>query len=270
VPVIAAGAMTPLFAVVAFQAASFTPAGVSRLYYADRLVQLPISIVGAVVGAVLLPELTRRLLSGERQGAVEAQNLALAMSFLIALPAALGLWLLAGPLAAILFERGAFGPDDTLGTATALAGLSLGLPFAVAGKVLAQTSFARGRTREVLWAGLVGLLATFALAFLLGHLAGLLGIGLGLSAGYLCYAATLVLALRQDGLWQADGRLISRLGRICLAGAALAVALLFIPAPTGALSLLALCLFAALFYFAAAFATGALTRADLALLTKKA
>jgi putative peptidoglycan lipid II flippase len=269
VPVVVAGLMTPLFSVVAFQAASFTPAGVSRLYYADRLAQLPVSIIGAIVAAVLLPELARRLLAGERDAAVEAQNLSLAMSVLIALPAAVGLTVLAGPLAAILFERGAFGGDDTAGTASALSGLALGLPFAVAAKVLAQTCFARGDTRAVLRAGFGGLLTAFCAALILGRFAGLFGIGLGVAAGNLCHAALLGLAVRRGGLWRVDATLLRRLLGTVLASLALAGALLLLPAPRGAISLLATCIAAAIFYFGAAWLLGAVTRAEIALLAKK-
>ena len=136
---VAASSALPLFVIVGTQAASFTPSAVSWLYFADRLMQLPFGIVASVVGVVLLPELARHHAAGRDAALVSAQNRALEIACLVAAPAAIGLGLCAETIVAVLFERGAFGADDTLGTAARPAGAGLGLPFAVAGKVLAQT-----------------------------------------------------------------------------------------------------------------------------------
>ena len=98
--------------------------------------QLPLGIIASAAGVVLLPELAAGLAAGQRQAVIAAQNRALELALLIALPAAVALACLAAPIASVLFERGAFGPEDSRGTAAALVGLSVGLPFAVVGKVL--------------------------------------------------------------------------------------------------------------------------------------
>jgi putative peptidoglycan lipid II flippase len=245
-------------------------------------VQLPLGIVGAIVGIVLLPELAARQAAppeqaapswaGVREPVLAAQNRALELGALVAVPAAVALTVLAGPIAAVLFERGAFSAADTRGTAAALQGLSLGLPFAVAGKVLAQTLFARAATRAALLAVALGLVTTFGAALILGGSLGVFGIGLGVALGCLAHAVALVAALRRDALWRPDARLSRRLGRIGLAGALLGLGLAGAKSvlSTSAAALSALCLGGFAFYAACAWLFGAVTRADVAQLAKKA
>lgn len=280
-PALAASAAAPLMILAANQVASFTPSAVSWLYYAERLFGLPLGFVGVAVGLVLLPEMAARDAAGDRARFLEAQNRALEAALLLALPAALGLGILAYPIAHVLFERGAFGPEDTAGTALALAGLSPGLPFAAAAKVLSQALFARARGRAALLACGLGVLVTAAAAFLLAERLGILGIGLGASVGLAAHAASLAVLLRGEGLWDTDARLrerLVRMGGACLAmGAALfglrdLVAGLAGPLRPGfvdALLLAGFCLVGLGVYAAAALAFGALTRDDLRRLRRR-
>src|SRR4051812_44014176 len=251
-PALVAGAAAQLFVLVGTQAASFLPSGLSWLYYADRVAQLPLGIIASAAGVVLLPELAAGLAAGQRQGVIAAQNRALELALLIALPAAVALGCLAQPVASVLFERGAFGPEDTQGTATALIGLSVGLPVAVAGKVLSQALFAEGNTRAPLIAVAAGLVATAAVSFGLSAMLGILGVTLGIAVGNLVFAIVLVAALRQAGLWRLDAALPDRLLRAALASALLGAALVAGTAilPASALSLSVLC-FGGLGFYAA-------------------
>jgi putative peptidoglycan lipid II flippase len=270
-PVLVAGAATQLFVLVGTQAASFVPSGLSWLYYADRVAQLPLGIIASSAGVVLLPDLAARLAAGDRAGVIATQNRALEMALLIALPATVALACVAGPMTAVLFERGAFGPDDTEGTAAALIGLSLGLPFAVIGKVLSQGLFAEGNTRAPLMALAIGLLATAAGSFGLAGVFGILGVSLGIAIGSVAFAGVLVLALRAAGLWALDTPLIRRVVRVVLASALLAAVL--VPGrallPGSAPGLAVLCIGGFAIYSATAWLLGAITAADLALLAKK-
>ena len=130
--------------VASWFATHLPPGTVSYLFYADRLVQLPLGIVGVALGTALLPALSRTV----REGALshEVLNRALELGLLLALPAAVGLALLAQPIVTVLFERGAFGPAASLATAQVLAALALGLPAQVLAKVLAPGFFAREDT----------------------------------------------------------------------------------------------------------------------------
>jgi putative peptidoglycan lipid II flippase len=225
-PALMASAAAQLMLVAATQVASFTPSAVSWLYYADRLVQLPLGFVGVAVGLVLLPEMAAHAATSDRRRFLETQNRALEASLLLALPAALALALLAVPIARVLFERGAFGPEDTTGTALAILGLSAGLPAAAVGKVLSQSLFARGRGRAALLAGGLGVLVTGAAAAGLGAGLGILGIGLGTALGLAAHAVALAACLHGEGLWAADARLRGRLARMLGACLAMGVVLL--------------------------------------------
>ncbi len=132
--------------------ASLLPVGtISALYYADRIAQLPLGVVGIAIGTALLPLLARQLRAGQAQSAMANQNRAIEFGLMLSLPAALALWLLADPLIRTLFERGRFGPDDTLRTASALAAYAVGLPAFVLVKALTPGFFAREDTRTPLY-----------------------------------------------------------------------------------------------------------------------
>ena len=127
--------------------ATHLPAGtVAYLFYADRLVQLPLGIVGVRPGhgAAARPEHGRAPTARPAQGVL---NRAVELALLLALPAAVGLVLLAQPIIHVLFERGAFGAEAALATGQVLAGLALGLPALCWRKVLAPGFYAREDTR---------------------------------------------------------------------------------------------------------------------------
>ncbi len=101
---------------------------VSWLYYADRLFQLPLGVIGVAIGVVLLPTLSHKLRSGDHAAVLASENRALEFALLLTLPAAIALFLAAEPIMRVLFERGAFTAVDTKATASMLAALALGLP----------------------------------------------------------------------------------------------------------------------------------------------
>ncbi|MGO4524445.1 murein biosynthesis integral membrane protein MurJ [Microvirga sp. 2MCAF35] len=272
-PVLLASGAMQLFILTATQIASFWPSGVSWLYYAERVMQLPLGLMAALGSGLLLPELARRHRAGETGAIVAAQNRALEVALLLALPASAALMVLARPMSSVLFERGAFQSSDAEGTALVLMALSAGLPFATAAKVLSQTLFARGSVKEVLVAALLGLALTIAASLLLAWPLGPTGIALGVSAGCIGHAAAIVSGLNRIGLWAPDRALAMRAMRIVLAVLAMSLGLvgagpLFPQA--GVASLAALCLGGLAFYALVAWATGAITRDDWAALTKKA
>ncbi|MGY4456869.1 putative peptidoglycan lipid II flippase [Bradyrhizobium sp. LB13.1] len=128
--------------------ASATPAAVSWLYFANRLIELPLGIVGVAMGTVLVPELTRAVSSGDRDAVAHAESRALELATGLALPATLGLIVLAKPIVRMLFEHGAFGAEDSAATARALMWLALGLPAHVLIKALSPAFYARGDTDD--------------------------------------------------------------------------------------------------------------------------
>src|SRR5439155_19784038 len=84
------------------------PGSASLLYYADRVNQLPLGVIGTAIGTAILPLLSRQAHSGERQAAIATLNRALEFSLVLTLPAALALAVAGGPIMLVLFGRGAF------------------------------------------------------------------------------------------------------------------------------------------------------------------
>jgi len=234
--------------------ASLLPEGtISVLYYADRVAQLPLGVVGIAVGTALLPLLTRQLRSGETNAAMANQNRAIEFGLLFSLPAALALWILAEPMIRVLFERGRFGPDDTLRTAAALAAYAAGLPAFVLVKALTPGFFAREDTRTPLYIAIAAIAANvaFNVAFLYGTNLAQVGIALATSLSGWLNAAMLGGVLRLRRQWLADRRLVSRALRMAAAtvgmGAVLWLALRLLgpqlahPNLVGVVALLAVC-----------------------------
>jgi putative peptidoglycan lipid II flippase len=127
--------------------ASLLPAGtVSVLYYADRVQQLPLGVIGTAVGTALLPLLSREVRSGEAAAAVGTLNRAIEYALFLTLPAAVALMVSAYPVMSVLFGHGAFDAESARLSSQSLMAYALGLPAFVLVKVLAPGFFARGDT----------------------------------------------------------------------------------------------------------------------------
>jgi putative peptidoglycan lipid II flippase len=225
-----------------------------------------------LASSLLLPELARRHRTGERQALVAAQNRALEVALLLALPAGAALFILARPISTVLFGRGAFESGDIEGTALVLMALSAGLPVATVAKVLSQTLFACGSLRAALAAACIGLVVTVAGSLLLARPLGPTGVALGVSLGCLAHTGAVVFGLHRWGLWSPDRRSLSRVARIAAATLVMSLGLLVTrSAFPGAepLVLAAFCLGGLALYTLAAWAVGAVSRDDWASLTKK-
>jgi putative peptidoglycan lipid II flippase len=208
-------------------AARFLPEGaVSWLYYADRINQLPLGIIGIGVGTALLPTLSRQIGAGELRSAQHSQNRAIELALLLALPAAAGLAVLSGPVIGGLFERGAFGAADTQATAAALAVFALGLPAYVLVKVLTPGFHARQDTRTPVRIAMAAILANLAgnlvLVWPLGHV----GIAAATAGSAWLNAGLLWWLLVRRGLFALDAKLARALPRLGLAVAIMVAVLL--------------------------------------------
>ena len=208
--------------------ASLLPVGtISALYYADRIAQLPLGVVGIAIGTALLPLLARQLRAGQAESAMANQNRAIEFGLLLSLPAAVALWLLSDPIIRVLFERGRFGPDDTLRTASALAAFVVGLPAFVLVKALTPGFFAREDTRTPLYIAIAAIVVNVALNvfFLYGTNLAQVGIALATSLSGWLNAAMLAIVLRRRDHWIADQRLLSRSWRMLAATAGMGIVL---------------------------------------------
>ena len=206
--------------------ATLLPSGsVSYLYYADRLNQLPLGVVGVAVGTALLPLLTRQVAAGETAAAVRSQNRAIEFALLLSVPAAVALIVVPMPLVTVLFERGAFGPGESQATAFALMAYAIGVPAYVLIKVLGPGYFARQDTKTPVKIALICLVVNIVLNLIL--MVPLKHAGLALATAISAWLNAILLArgLRQRGQFAADARLKSRLARTMLAALVLAAGL---------------------------------------------
>jgi putative peptidoglycan lipid II flippase len=229
VPGMIASSGPQLMMVAAAIIASSSPSAVSWLYFANRLIELPLGLVGVAMGTVLVKELSRAVQSGDAAAVSYAESRALELAAGLALPATLGLIVLAEPIVRLLFEHGAFTAGDTASTARVLMWLSLGLPAQVLFKALAPAFFARENTATPLIAVLKGILLALATAFLFGHFFGAQGIAAGIALG----AWGSALGLIREGAtrfgFAIDAAARRRLPRIIAAAAVMGAALWLVP-----------------------------------------
>lgn len=198
--------------------ASLLPAGtVSVLYYADRVNQLPLGVIGAAVGTALLPTLTRQVRSESAEVARATLNRALEYALLLTVPAALGLAAAAAPIISVLFGRGAFNAADVRLSAQALAAYAAGLPAFVLVKVLVPAFFARGDTRTPMLTGILAVALNLALNFAFMRPFQHLGPPLASAVAAWGNTALLVLLLSRRGHFATDALLRRRVPRMLAA-----------------------------------------------------
>jgi putative peptidoglycan lipid II flippase len=287
IPGVVAGGATQINIVIGGMIASLQTGAVSWLYYADRLYELPLAIIGIAIGVVLLPDVSRHLRAGNDAAVMDSQNRALELSMLLTVPAAVALAVVPGPIVSVLFERGAFHEADTRAVSAALAIFALGLPAFVLQKVFQPGYFAREDTRTPMrftaWslgvntAGSIGLFFLFPQLSLSPHL----GIAVATTAGAWLGVALLYRGLVKRGHFRADRRLRFALPMIALASGMMGLALVAgtdqlapwlavgqpVTARTGAMA--ALVGGGAAVYFATIILTGALRTDQLARLLGK-
>lgn len=164
--------------------ASFLSVGaVSALYYADRLNQLPIGVIGIAAGTVLLPDLARRLAAGDEAGARHAQNRAIELTLVLALPFLVGFLAVPELIMRALFMRGAFTAADAAAAGATLRAYAIGLvPFVLIRSMVA-TFLARGDTATPMKASLAAVAVNIAFKILLMGPLAQIGLALATSIG---------------------------------------------------------------------------------------
>lgn len=197
---------------------------VSYLYYADRVTQLPLGVVGTAMGTALLPLLARQIAAENWGAAHHNQNRAIEASLLLTVPAMTGLIVIAQPIVTALFQRGAFGAAESVATAGALAAFAVGLPAFVLVKVLSPGFFAREDTKTPVWCAGAAMAVNIALNLVLMRVLGHVGIALATGIAAWVNGGALAVILARRGHFVPDARLKSRLPRIVLASAVMAAA----------------------------------------------
>jgi len=181
--------------------ASLLPAGsVSYLYYADRVMEFPLGVFGSAIATAALPGMSAQAARRDHRALSATLGFALRLGAFISVPAAVGLIALAGPIVALLFQRGEFSATDVVLTAQALVGYAIGLPAFTATRVAAQAFYALGDVRTPVYIGFVTVAANmlFALSLMwpLGH-AGL-ALASSLSSYVNLFGLCLILHRRRD------------------------------------------------------------------------
>jgi putative peptidoglycan lipid II flippase len=221
-----AGVQVALFADTIL--ASFLSVGaLSALYYADRLNQLPIGVIGIAAGTVLLPEMARRIAAGDERGALNAQNRAIELTLALALPFVVGFLVVPDLVMRALFARGAFTAADAAAAGATLRAYALGLiPFVLI-RSLVATFFARGDTATPVKASLTAAALNVALkvALVAGTSLAQVGLALATSAGGWINVALVTAFAARAGLFAPDARLRRSLVRLGAGALVLAAAL---------------------------------------------
>lgn len=183
--------------------ASFLASGsVSWMYYADRLMEFPSGVLGVALGTILLPSLAKSFSSGNKDEYSRLIDWGLRLCFLLALPSAIALGILAKPLTVALFQYGKFSAFDTLMTQRALVAYSVGLIGLILVKVLAPGFYSRQDIKTPVIIAIITLIITQVMNLI--FISSLKHVGLALSIGLAAClnAALLYWQLRQQKIFQ--------------------------------------------------------------------
>jgi putative peptidoglycan lipid II flippase len=209
----------------ALAGALLAPGAISYIYYADRLNQLPLGLIGIGLGTILLPTISRLLGAGKEEEAMETQNRGIELALFLTLPATVAFLIAAEPIIRGLFQHGAFTADDTVKCAWALAAFSLGLPSYVLVKVLTPGFYARQDTKTPVRYAMISVGVNIALNLALIPSVGHVGPPLATAIAATINVALLYRTLAKRGHFAADARLKRRLPRLALAAILMGVAL---------------------------------------------
>lgn len=232
VPGLISAGITQINLIVSHSIATLKSGAASWLTYADRLYQLPLGMIGIAMGVALLPALSRRLRSGDEEGARLSFNRALEIAAFLTLPATMALIIMPDFLLAGLFQRGAFTAETTQQTAKALTLFACGLPAFVLLKVMTPAFFAREDTKTPMIFAALSAAINIVLGITFFFTIGFEGLALATSIAAWVNVVCLTYSLRKRGDFMPDGRLILRIPRI-LCACLIMGAVLYVIVPYG-------------------------------------
>ncbi|MBD8891499.1 murein biosynthesis integral membrane protein MurJ [Roseibium litorale] len=224
VPGVVAGGVTQINVAVGQVIASMQDGANALLYYADRLYQLPLGVIGVAIGVVLLPSLTRQLRGGHEDQYQRSLNNALEFSLTLTLPAAIALAVLPREIVSVLFERGRFDSIATDGTAAALAAFAFGLPAFVLNKVFSPGYFAREDTKTPMVFATVGMVVNVVLSLALFPFLAHVGIALATTVAGWLNTGLLIFVLWRRGHFKPDRRILRKVALILLSSIVMGLA----------------------------------------------
>jgi putative peptidoglycan lipid II flippase len=253
---------------------------VTYIYYADRLNQLPLGLIGIGLGTLLLPTISAQLGRGADGEAMTTQNRGLELALFFTLPATVALVICGVPIITGLLQHGEFSAGDALKTGQALAAFSIGLPSYILVKVLTPGYYARHDTKTPMRYAMISIAINLALNIALIMPLKHVGPPLATALASTVNVWMLYHTLKKRGHFEADARLRRRVPRLAVAAIVMGVALFFIaphiqPYLGGSLfhragGLLVLVGAGGVVYAIACFLTGAFVLDDLRLIMRRA
>ncbi len=206
--------------------ASFLVTGaISALYYADRINQLPIGVIGIAVGTVLLPEMARRIAAGDHIGATHAQNRAIELTLLLTIPCLVAFLIVPDLIMRALFMRGKFTSDDAAAAAATLAAYATGLlPFVLI-RSLTAPFFARGDTATPVKASLIAVAVNVGFKILLMGPLAQVGLAFATAIGAWVNLGLVTWFASRAGILGMDGRLKRSLIILAVCGSVMGIVL---------------------------------------------
>lgn len=197
--------------------ATFLPAGaLPALYYADRINQLPVGVVGIAVGTVLLPEMSRRLAARDDTAAASAQARAVELATVLGIPFVAAALLVPDLVMRALFARGAFSVADAAAAAETLRAYGVGLLAFVVVRAFIAPFHARGDTRTPMIASLSAVALNVALKFVLMGPLAQVGLALATAIGAWLNVGLLIFFARRAGYPVGDAALKGHLARLAV------------------------------------------------------
>ncbi|WP_340264686.1 murein biosynthesis integral membrane protein MurJ [Sphingobium mellinum] len=198
---------------------------ITYIYYADRLNQLPLGLIGIGLGTILLPTISRLLSTGQDSQAMETQNRGIELALFLTLPATVAFITVAEPIVRGLFQYGRFTVEDARRCGWALSAFSIGLPSYVLVKVLTPGYYARGDTRTPVRYAMLSILINIIGNIILIPIAKHVGPPLATALSSTINVAMLYSTLIRRGHFAPDAQLRRRLPRLAVAAVVMGIAL---------------------------------------------
>jgi putative peptidoglycan lipid II flippase len=212
-------------------AAALGDGRISWITYADRLMEFPTALLGVALGTVLLPSLAKSHADADPEQYTALLDWGLRLAFMLALPAAVALWVLAIPLISTLYQYGRFNVEDVLQTRVALLGYSVGLLGLILVKILAPGFYARQQMRTPVKIAFTAVLVSLAFAVMLMLPLGHAGLTLSTSIGAMLNASLLFWFLRKRGVYRPAPGWLAFVSKLAIALLVLALVLLGLAGP---------------------------------------
>ncbi len=206
--------------------ASHIPGAVSYLYYADRITELPIGMIGVAVGTVLLPMLSKQIRGGDHGKAQDSMNRALELVLLFGLPATAALMVIAEPIIRVLYQHGEFTVHDMQEAVPTLIAFTVGLPAFLAVKVFAPGFYANHDTKTPFKIAILCVVVNLFFNLTLSGPFKQVGMAAATTIAGWVNVGVMVVILHRRGVFKPDATLKIRLSKLTLASLIMAVGLL--------------------------------------------